>query len=107
MFLFGIVGAILSIKKKEGDNRRAKYLLAFLLMVPLSVIALVVETRYRFSIYPFFAIFAGYGIYRLMIDFKKDYKILIYSSVLLLGNTAFDVLRNFGRILERVGGFFK
>lgn len=107
VFLFGITGAALSIKKKESDNWRAKYLLVFLLMVPLSVIALVVETRYRFPVYSFFAIFAGYSIYRLIINFKRDYKFLVYSAVLLLGNTLFDVLRNFGRILERIDGFFK
>lgn len=98
IFTLGTLGAWLAVKK----NVNAKYLLAFIITLPLSVIALVVETRYRFPIYPFLAIFSGYGLWWLLTNFKVVLKPLFIVLGLLSANTIFDVLKNLQRILERI-----
>ena len=74
-----------------------------LLMMPVSIIGVIIETRYRFLVYPFFAVFAGLGLREILRG-----KILWKPAIIIIGlfflNTGFDVARNFGRIIERIHG---
>jgi len=84
------------------------WLLAFLAAVVLPVVFIVVETRYRYPSYAFFAIFAGVGIMEAIKFIKngqyKNLKILFLVFIILFGNTIFDVVRNFDRIFEKISG---
>ena len=103
IFIFGFWG-IWGIKRLTGEGKeRAKYLLTLLIMMPLAVIGIIVETRYRFLVYPFFAVFAAYGI-NLLAQKKMEWRPAVYIVLLLSANTLFDIFRNFGRIIERVRG---
>ncbi len=101
LFGLGFIG-IGSIKKlPRGDRRRALFYSSLLFIMPLSLVGLVVETRYRFPVYPFFAIFAAYGLH-LFRERKVSPKLLITVAALLGANTGFDVSENISRIFERI-----
>lgn len=106
LFTFGCAGAYSFIKNHARRVReRAVFLLASLLMIPLGVVFIIVETRYRYPIYPFFAIFAGYGIYQFW-ENRRIIAPLAVSFLILSANTLFDVARNWSRILERLPRIF-
>src|SRR3989344_79452 len=101
LFTLGFWGVLQIPKLGVENKKRGWFLLFFLVMMPLSIVGLVVETRYRFLSYPFFAIFAGLAvedIIRRRIFWKPA---LIVASLLFI-NTAIDILRNFGRIIDKI-----
>ena len=55
-------------------------------MMPLAIVGIIVETRYRFLVYPFFAIFAGYGLLDLWRG-RMELKVLALIALLLFSNT--------------------
>ena len=76
-------------------------------MTPLIVFITVVETRYRFPIYPLLAIFAAYFIVSLGSRFKwRSEKLLWLAVALIFLNGAVDLFLNIGLIKERLNGFF-
>ncbi|MDD5430718.1 MAG: glycosyltransferase family 39 protein [Candidatus Pacebacteria bacterium] len=85
------------------DKKNAKLLLWMLIMMPLAVVGIIVETRYRFLIYPFLAIFAGYG-FQELINKRLRLGPALYIAGILFLNAGFDILRNLGRIMERIKG---
>lgn len=101
LFILGAWG-ILAVKSLlPADKKRARYFLGMLVMMPLAVVGLIIETRYRFLIYPFFAVFAGFGLDVLL---KKEIAwkpALVVAGVFVL-NAAVDILSNIGRIIERI-----
>lgn len=80
---------------------KALWLLGILLMMPIAIIPIIVETRYRMSIYPFFALFAGFGFWKLR-ESTRCLSCFALIAFLVFANTAFDILRNIDRILERI-----
>lgn len=101
LFVLGFFG-IWQIRNLDGRERQlAKFLLAMLVMMPLAVVGIIIETRYRMLAYPLFAVFAGYGL-NLFWQKKLEWRSSLVIAFLLFSNTLFDVLRNFGRILERL-----
>jgi len=102
LFIFGFYGIWKIRDLTEEDKKRAWLLLGMLIMMPLAIIGIIVETRYRFSVYPFFAVFAGYGLQEFLNKrtvWKSDFLIIV--SLILL-NTGFDALRNLSRIFEKI-----
>ncbi len=100
LFIFGFLG-ILQYKRFYGEDRKRVLLfLSLLLMMPLSVIGLVVETRYRMPAYPFFAVFAAFGI--VGITEKISWKQLAYIAIVLFANTGIDAYRNIARIFDKI-----
>ena len=79
----------------------AKFFLAMLVMMPLAIAGIIIETRYRMLAYPFFAVFAGYGLNEFLSG-RISWKPAFYLALLLVLNTSFDVLRNLGRIVGRI-----
>lgn len=104
LFVFGFFGIYKAKYLPDKDKKRAKFLFWLLLMMPLAIIAIIVETRYRFLVYPFFAIFAGFGLSNIF-NGKIDWKVIFTICGILFLNTAFDALRNLDRIIERVNNF--
>ncbi|MBI2045849.1 MAG: glycosyltransferase family 39 protein [Parcubacteria group bacterium] len=105
LFIFGFWG-IYRMKELSADEKeRAKMLLWMLVMMPIAIIGIIVETRYRFLVYPFFAIFASYGLFDLWRG-RRELKVLALVTLLLFSNTLFDALRNLDRIRERIGHLF-
>ena len=100
LFIFGFLG-ILQYKQFQGDDRKRFMLfLSMLLTMPLAVIGLVVETRYRMPVYPFFAVFAGLGIVTL--KEKINWKQLAYVSLALFANAGIDAAKNISRIFDKI-----
>lgn len=101
LFVLGFFGIYRIKELPPADKKRAKFLFWLLLTMPLAVIWIIVETRYRFLAYPFFAVFSGYGLAGLF-NKKNNFKpALLIFSVLFL-NAAFDAWRNSERIIERI-----
>jgi 4-amino-4-deoxy-L-arabinose transferase-like glycosyltransferase len=86
------------------DKEKAWYLLSLLIMMPLAVIFIIVETRYRFLAYPILALFTGLGVMSLPRN-MKDVQITLAILILLLSNTLYDVLRNFDIFTDRLSNF--
>ena len=103
LFTLGFTGLGLALKGKEKE--KIVLFAAMLVLIPLAIVFIVVETRYRYPVYPFFAIFAGYALVRLMANFRENSKSLFIALAVLGFNASFDVLRNWGRILERIAHF--
>lgn len=103
LFVFGFFGIWQIRKMENNDKELAYFFFAMLVMMPLAIIGIIVETRYRMLVYPFFAVFAGFGFSEL---FQKriSLKEIFYLSAPLVLNTVFDIARNFDRILMRIQG---
>jgi len=104
LFVFGLGGVMKTIMEKKTV---LYYLLAFTIVTPLIIFITVVETRYRFQIYPLLAIFAGYFIVELFGEniFWKN-RILWISALIIFLNGALDLFLSFNRFRERLGRFF-
>ena len=100
LFVFGFFGLYASQKLSDADRQKVKYLATMLVMMPLAVIGIIVETRYRFLSYPFFAIFAGYG--AVIAWRKKMLRSLIAVALILFVNTALDAIRSMDKIIEHI-----
>jgi len=105
LFTLGLSGVVLStkvIKDKLKINNRITLMWALLFSMPLSIIFIIVETRYRYPIYPFLAIFAGYAVYAFSRERRIAVNTIIVVFMTLLTNTTFDILRNIHRIIEKI-----
>ena len=61
-FILGFLG-IWKIRTLEvKEQKLAIFFLAMLVMMPLAIVGIIIETRYRMLAYPFFAVFAGFGL---------------------------------------------
>ncbi len=101
LFIFGFWGVWQIRTLEAGEKTLAKYFLAMLVMMPLAIVGIIVETRYRMLAYPFFAVFAGYGLSEFLQGRIAWKPALSLASVLMI-NTLFDISRNFDRILMRI-----
>ena len=104
LFIFGLGGAIKAFMARE---EKLYYLLALAVITPLIIFITVVETRYRFQIYPLLAVFAGYFIISLKYEpGRLINKILWLSAALILANGLIDLLLSLARLKERLNLFF-
>lgn len=105
LFVFSLGGILKAITVKD---KRLYYLLAMTIFTPLIIFITVVETRYRFQIYPLLAIFAGYFMVRLSIDQPRWWleKTLWLAVILVFSNGIIDLLLSLARFKERLGLFF-
>jgi len=104
LFVSGLGGAIKSFMEHK---ERFYYLLALTIATPLIIFITVVETRYRFQVYPLLSIFAGYFFTYLFSGRKwlLD-KVLLLSIALIFTNGLIDLLLSFAKLKERLGLFF-
>ncbi len=112
--LFGTVGFVFSYR--NGDPNKF-WMRSFIIISFLSLLPFIVEARHRFPIYPFMIIFSSYGL-SLLPEIKSAFKvkekislgylkISVILIVILLVNTIFDFVINFGEIINRVEVLFQ
>lgn len=101
LFIFGFLGIWFYLDNSASYGGKALWLLYMTIMMPLAVIFIMVETRYRFLIYPPLSIFAGIGVSALFNGLVSRRSLLIILA-LLFSNTALDILKNIDRILSRI-----
>jgi 4-amino-4-deoxy-L-arabinose transferase-like glycosyltransferase len=104
LFVFSFYGIL---KLWLDRNLKHNYLLWMIILTPLILFITVVETRYRFQIYPLLALFAGYGIVSLIgnRNFIRD-RALWLSLLVVFGNGILDTLLSLEKLKERLGMFF-
>ena len=105
LFVFGFWGIYRMKELSIVEKERTKILFWMLIMMPLAIVGIIVETRYRFLAYPFFAVFASYGLFDLWHG-RRELKVLAIITLLLFANASFDALNNLDRIRERISQFF-
>ncbi|MDD4900807.1 MAG: glycosyltransferase family 39 protein [Patescibacteria group bacterium] len=104
LFVLSLGGAI---KASMAHEEKLCYLLALTIITPLIIFITVVETRYRFQIYPLLAIFAGYFMVLLKKESKRwTNKILWLAIALIFTNGLVDLVLSLARLKERLGLFF-
>ena len=105
LFGFGFWG-IFRIKSLAGGNKaRAKTLFWLALMMPIGVVGIIAETRYRFPVYPLLAVFAALGLWDIMerkSELRSNAAAFLLVWGIFLANSAFDAFSNWGRIADRV-----
>jgi len=104
LFVLGLAGIVRAFKEK---NLALKYLLVLIVVTPLIIFITVVETRYRFQIYPLLAIFAGY--YLVQLGSIKNWWTdrILWLAIFVIGiNGLVDLLLSFNKFKEKLGGFF-
>jgi len=104
IFGLGISGGVLMVKKLKTMDQSEKiktiFALAMAVLIPLSVIVILVESRYRYPIYPFMAIFAGYLASHKNEVFKNlKYPLMVFAILFL--NSFFDFFANFERFWDK------
>ncbi|MDO8493082.1 MAG: glycosyltransferase family 39 protein [bacterium] len=102
LFIAGMAGAIKMLKERK---EKYNYLIAFAVLTPLILFITVVETRYRFQIYPILALFAGYFIATFSSTDQQLKKILFVSIFLVLLNGGIDLFMNSGLLLARISSW--
>jgi len=105
LFVTGFSGMVRALYKKKEIFY---YLIILALTSPLALIPTVVQSRYRFQIYPFLCIFAGYFIV-FVLQNKKDWhkkNIFYMPALFLIFISIIDILFNLEKIIERLKGFF-
>ena len=103
LFISGFSGMFALLKKKSSIH---KYLIAFALSAPVLLLVTVVQSRYRFQIYPFLALFGAYFLYNAYKDFKSVKKYLWYSLAGLFLFSVIDILFFWDLIINRLESFF-
>src|SRR3989344_2944505 len=105
LFGFGFWGIFRVSSLAGEDKNRARMLFWLAFMMPVSVVGIIVETRYRFPVYPFFAVFAALGLWDIM-ECKGELRLNAMALFLVWGfflaNGAFDAFSNWGRVAERI-----
>ena len=105
IFTLGIAGIWKTLKDRATLDEKSLWLFVIATaLMPLSILWLFVESRYRFPIYPLLAIFAGYFFYSMRAEESCWWKNKILWTVLIILslNSAYDILTNVSRILERL-----
>lgn len=100
LFTFGLAGLI---RMQQAKNPLFNYFIALVVTAPLLLLPTVVQSRYRFQIYPFFAIAAGYFLSSWLKNksWYKDRAWLI--SVLFFGAiTLIDILLSAEVVIDRL-----
>ena len=104
LLVFGLYGVI---KIWRERTILTNYLLWMIVLTPFILFITVVETRYRFQVYPLLALFAGYGVVTLWQ--RRDWwreRALLVSLLLVFGNAAIDAALSLEKLREKFGMFF-
>ena len=102
LFISGFSGMLLSFLEK---NKLTRYLIAFAVTSPLVLIPTVVQSRYRFQIYPFLAIFGGYVLVALFTQRTIVKKILIMVGMALIIVSLVDTVYFWPTVVTRLRSF--
>lgn len=103
IFILGLGGILKAIAAKD---EKLSYLAALTIFTPLIIFITVVETRYRFQIYPLLAIFAGY--FLVYLAAKERWwadRIFWLAGGVVLGNGLLDLFLSANKFLEKLNKF--
>lgn len=104
LFILGTGGAIKAVKSRSEP---LYYLLALTVFTPLIIFVTVVETRYRFQIYPLLAIFAGYFAVGLLEQGKWwRQRILWVSLAIFAVDGLIDLFLSLEKVKDKLNLFF-
>ena len=98
LFAGGLGGAYLLLQNHRDAVSRL--IVAFAVLQPLAVIPIIVETRYRYSLFPFLAIFAAYFF---LAARPRLYLVGASVSVFLIMCSGYDLWYNFADIMSKIG----
>ena len=96
LFTLGLCGAYLMLKERRDSVSRL--FLVFIVLIPTSVIPIIVETRYRYPLYPLLALSSAYFIF----SWKNSKRVFATVATILCVVTAYDVFANFADISIKV-----
>lgn len=100
LFVSGAAGIFLLVQQKKPLYY---YMMVLAFTAPLPLIITVVQSRYRFQIYPFLALFSGYFIaYAWTHTGWWKQKSFLIPTGILLGATLIDLGMNIEKIMERI-----
>lgn len=99
LFILGLSGFWRFMKKKDIVSRM---FILFTLAAPVGVIWTIVETRYRYQLYPFFIVLGVMFLAEFIKNKKELSRILLVATVLVTANTIFDFVHNSARVVERL-----
>lgn len=100
-FVTGFAGMVAALTREKKEILR--YLAAFAITAPLPLLLTVVQSRYRFQVYPFLAIFAAYFIVEI-----KNKRLLWRDPIFLFPTAGFiiitliDTAQSFSLIIQRL-----
>lgn len=101
LFMVGFSGLITMWKEK---SEKIKYFVLLAATAPLFLLATVVQSRYRFQIYPFLALGVGYMVYEIWKKRETWKQKTVWIPLVLLGIfTMVDIFLSFQTVLERLG----
>jgi len=83
------------------------YLIVFALISPLVLIPTVVQSRYRFQIYPFLAIFGGYALVSICHKNAHSKRIVAMTGIGFLIISLVDAGHSWSTILDHLHLFIK
>jgi 4-amino-4-deoxy-L-arabinose transferase-like glycosyltransferase len=99
IFTFGLAGLWRMAWRSDLFSR---IFVLLSLAAPIGVIWVVAETRYRYQIYPMLIVLGVLFLHDFLKDKKAHWKVLVTSLLLVTANTAFDLLQNSVRVIERI-----
>src|SRR3989344_1289357 len=99
LFILGIAGALMLFKERR--DLKMRFMLTSALLQPISVIPIIVETRYPYSLFPLLALFGAYFLVRRPIIFKY----VFIAGMAILIATAYDTIFNYADIVGKIDVF--
>src|SRR3989344_1480617 len=90
--------------QEERQNIRLRVVGITALLTCLSIVLILVETRYRLPIYPFLAVFSGLAAQRLLQNWQQ-YKIYLIKAFAVVGAImVWDVALEYDKVIEKLRG---
>lgn len=106
LFIFGFAGILIWFFK-ERENKLLSYIFSFAFLTFLSVVPILIETRYRLPIYPFIAIFAGLAASR-FVSLWTGYKKYFWGGLAAALTISFtDIFLEITKIIDKLQQIFK
>jgi 4-amino-4-deoxy-L-arabinose transferase-like glycosyltransferase len=99
LFVAGFSGLKLAWKER---NEALNYLIILAVTAPVALLPAAVESRYRFQIYPFLALFAGYFLLKWREDRLAARRALWQAGAFLLLISAIDLAAFWPTVYERI-----
>lgn len=99
IFITGFSGMVLSWREK---NFLFYYLFFFAITSPLALLPTVVQSRYRFQIYPFLVLFGAYFLSSLFVKYSCTKKVLLVVTLFLVFISLLDFYMFWSVVWERI-----
>ena len=101
LFIVGIAGIYKYFSTKLSEKL---FLLGLIVLQPLAVIPLYVETRYRYPLFLFLVVFSAYGLFLFAKEFSKweNKKIILSVAIILILISAVDLIFSYDTVSQRL-----